>query len=306
MDEVMLTCSSSDERGAQKVRTQMDTLPDLRNQILQLLETRLSETSIMMLQEKLRLMQRCSYYLEILREDLLPTADQTQQVHLSDQMLWSLIDQQRLQSAMTLGNTQVKLLLTLLGMLYHEIIRGCQELETFILKYDQGLVDSNMAASMQKKLQQTHQYVKDFESRMTRNLGPLDLQNQLILNTGNFPIPQLTVSLTVKMPVIFDRLKSCVKSNTVHLCWDVAGQQEPDEQFEIHIKSLHPTTTEHAEFTKSICQSYNIQVKDLQPDRYYQFSVKRVDAVNLVYGQWIDTITLKTLYISELEQSAPF
>ncbi|XP_044069131.1 fibronectin type III domain-containing protein 11-like [Siniperca chuatsi] len=296
MDEVKLARTKSVECGAQEVKTQMD----LFNQILQLLDTKLNDNSIMVFQEELRLMQRSSYYLEIQRDDLLPTADQQQHtLHLTDSTVWSLIDQQRLQRAMTLANTQVRLLLALLGMLYQGIIRGCRELEAFINRYDQGLVDSDTAASMQQMLQQTHQYMNDFESRMTRNLGPLDLQNQLIPNTGNLPIPQLSASLAIKMPVIFDRFKSCTTSNTVHLCWEVAGQQskEPNQQFEIHVKSLHPTIAEHDQFTKSTCQSYNIQVNNLIPDRYYQFSVKRVDAVNLVYALWIDTIILKTLDI---------
>lgn len=88
-------------------------------------------------------MQRSSYYLEIKRDDLLPTADQQQHtLHLSDSTVWSLIDQRRLRCAMTLANTQVKLLLALLGMLYQGIITGCQELEALMNKYDQGLLDT--------------------------------------------------------------------------------------------------------------------------------------------------------------------
>ncbi|XP_045931176.1 uncharacterized protein LOC123986817 [Micropterus dolomieu] len=302
MDEVKLAYISSDECEAQEVRTQMDSLPDLRNQILQLLVTRLNDNSIMVLQEKLQLMQRSSYYLEIKRDDLLPTADQQQHtLHLSESTVWSLIDQRRLRCAMTLANTQVKLLLALLGMLYQGIITGCQELEALMNKYDQGLVDSDMAASTQQKLKQIHQYVNDFESRMSQNLGLLDLQNQLILNTGTLPVPQLSALLAIKMPVIFNRFKSCATSHTVHLFWEVAGLQSkgPNQQFVIQVKSLHPTIGEHGQFTKSTSQSFNIEVNDLTPDRYYQFSVKRVEAVNLVYGLWIDTIILKTLAISQ-------
>lgn len=254
-------------------------------------------------------MQRSSYYLEIHREDLLPMTNQQQPtLHLSDSMVWSLIDQRRLQQAMTLANTQVKLLLALLGMLYQEITRGCQELEAFVNKYNQGLVDSGMAALAQQQLQKTYQYVNDFESRMTRNLGPLDLQNHLIPNTGSFPIPQLSAMLGIKLPVIFDRFKSCATSNAVHLCWEVTGEQskEPNQPFEIHVKSLHPTIAEHGQFTTSACQSYDIQVNNLIPDRYYQFSVKRVDAVNLVYGLWMDAIILKTLSMSKQEQNVLF
>ncbi|XP_067444566.1 fibronectin type III domain-containing protein 11-like isoform X3 [Thunnus thynnus] len=204
----------------------------------------------------------------------------------------------KLRRAMTLANTQVKLLLTLLGMLYEEIISGCRELEVFIIKYDQGLVDSDMAASTQEKLQRTHQYLNDFESRLTRNLGPLDLQNQLILNTGQYPMPQLSASLAIKMPVMFDRCESRVTSNAAHLCWGVASQQskEPCQEFEIHMKSLHPTADQD-QFIKSTCQSYSIHFNNLTPDRYYQFSVKRVDTVNLVYGLWTDTIILKTVSV---------
>lgn len=246
-------------------------------------------------------MQRSSYYLEIQRNDLLSTADQQQQtLNSSESTVLSLIDQRRLGCAMTLANTQVKLLLTLLGMLYKEIISGCRELEVFMIKCDQGSVDSDIAASMQEKLQQVHQYLNDFESRMTRNLGPLDLQNQLILNTGHYPVPQLSASLVIKMPVIFDRCASRVTSNTAHLCWEVTNQQskEPCQEFEIHIKSLHPTV-DQGQFIKSTCQSYSIQFNNLTPDRYYQFSVKRVDAVNLVYGLWTDTIILKTVSVSK-------
>ncbi|XP_067444564.1 fibronectin type III domain-containing protein 11-like isoform X1 [Thunnus thynnus] len=299
MDEVKLACTSSNECGAQEASSQKDTLLDLHNQIAHLFCTRLSENSIMVIQEKLQLMQRSSYYLEIQHDDSLPTADQQQQtLNLSDSTVLSLIDQRKLRRAMTLANTQVKLLLTLLGMLYEEIISGCRELEVFIIKYDQGLVDSDMAASTQEKLQRTHQYLNDFESRLTRNLGPLDLQNQLILNTGQYPMPQLSASLAIKMPVMFDRCESRVTSNAAHLCWGVASQQskEPCQEFEIHMKSLHPTADQD-QFIKSTCQSYSIHFNNLTPDRYYQFSVKRVDTVNLVYGLWTDTIILKTVSV---------
>lgn len=252
------------------------------------------------MQEELQLMHRSSYYLEIQRNDLVPTADQ-HTLHLSDSTVWSLIDQQRLQRAMNLAKTHVRLLLTVLGLIYEEFTRGCRELEAFIINYKQGLVDCDTEASVQQKLQQTHQHLNDFVTRMTRNLGPLELQNQLIPNTGNFPIPQLRVTLAVKMPVVFDRFESCAKSNSVYLSWEVAGEQskEPNEQFEIQVKNLHPTTDDQDQFYTSTCQLYNTQVNNLISDRYYQFSVKRVNAVNLVYGLWTDTIILKTLDISK-------
>lgn len=98
--------------------------------------------------------------------------------------------------------TQLKLILTLLNMLYDEIIKGRQELEDFATKFDQGLVESDKAASVQRKLQHTRQYLSDFESRLTRNLGPVHLQNQLIPKPDNLTIPQLSASLVIQMSQI--------------------------------------------------------------------------------------------------------
>lgn len=252
------------------------------------------------MQQELQLMNRSSYYLEIQRNDLVPTADQ-HILHLSDSTVWSLIDQQRLRCAMNLAKTHVRLLLTVLGLIYEEIVRGSRELENFIIIYKQGLVDCDTEATVRQKLQQTHQHLNDFVTRISRNLGPLELQNQLIPNTGNIPIPQLRVTLTVKMPVVFDRFESCASSNSVYLSWEVAGEQskEPNEQFEIQVKNLHPIADDQELFNKSTCQLYYTQVDNLISDRFYQFSVKRVDAVNLVYGLWTDTIVLKTLDVSK-------
>lgn len=78
----------------------------------------------------------------------------------------------------------MKLLLTLQALLYEEIIRGCRELEAFIVRYNQGLADGDTAALVQQRLLQTHQDLNDFESRLTQNLGPLHLPNPLLPNTG--------------------------------------------------------------------------------------------------------------------------
>lgn len=53
-----------------------------------------------------------------------------------------------------------------------------------------------------------------------------------------------------------------------------------------------------SQFSNVIGKLQNIQVSNLIPDRYYQFSIKRVDVVNLVYGRWVDTLTMKILKVS--------
>ncbi|XP_034056023.1 uncharacterized protein LOC117535607 [Gymnodraco acuticeps] len=278
--------------AAQEIRT----LPDLCNQILHLRSTIPSDSSVMVMHRKLRLLQRSSFYLEI-RLDEVPAAEGQQPL---DTAVSSLTDERRLQRAMALSRTQVTLLLTVMGQLYQVITRSCRELEAFIMKYKQGLVDSDMAASMQQKIQQTRQHVHDVDTRLTRNCGPLNLQNQLASNTGNLHTLQLSALVSFKMPVIFDRVKSSVLSNGVHLFWEVAcvSSKELYQMFEIHIESCHPTTADNAKLIYA-CQSYDLQLSLLEPDRNYKFSVIRVNAVNLLYGLWMDSIILKTLDISK-------
>uniref|UniRef100_A0A8C2YY76 Fibronectin type-III domain-containing protein n=1 Tax=Cyclopterus lumpus TaxID=8103 RepID=A0A8C2YY76_CYCLU len=245
-------------------------------------------------QEELRLMQRSSFYLEIRRHNLSPPADEPQDpLQLSDSIVWTLIDKQRLQSAKALAKTRVTFLLTLQELLYEELIEACRELKAF---NDQGLADGDTAAHVQQRLLQTHQDLNDFESRMTRNAATLHLRNQLIPNKVHSSRIILRASLIIKLPVMFNRLKSCVTSNIVHLHWEVADMQSEDlnQEFKIHVKSLHPTSAEKEEVSQSVCKSYDVQVKNLKPNRYYEFSVRRVDIITLVSRQWTDTIILAT------------
>lgn len=250
--------------------------------------------------EELQLMHQSSYYLNIQRRDLVRNAEQ-QTLHLSDSMVWLLLDQQRLQGAMSMAQTHVRLLLAVLRLIYEENVGPHQELLGFVVNYQRGLVDRNTAASVQQKLQQSHQLLNDFVARLTCNLGPLQLQNRLMPNRGNIFIPQLRVMLTVQKPVVFNRLETCAAPSSVYLSWEVArvqSKQLEGAQFTIHVRNLHPTSNNQDQHYNFTCQLYHTQVNNLIPDRFYQFSVKRVDAVNLVYGPWSDTIILKTLDIS--------
>ncbi|KAK5871886.1 hypothetical protein PBY51_012626 [Eleginops maclovinus] len=281
--------------ATQEIRTQ--TVQDLYNQILHLRSTALSDNSIMVRQRKLRLLQRSSFYLEI-RVDEMPAAAEGEQP--LDNAVSSLTDERRLQRAMALGRTQVKLLLTVMGQLYEVITRSCRELEAFIVKYKQGLVDSDMVASVQQKTQQALQHVHDFDTRLTRNCGPLNLQNQLAASTANLQTLKLSALLSFKAPVTFDQVKSRVTSNSVHLFWEVehSSSKELNQMFEIHIENCHPTLADEAKLIYA-CKSYELLIDVLEPDRNYKFSVRRVHASNLLYGLWMDSINLKTLDISK-------
>ncbi|XP_060897699.1 fibronectin type III domain-containing protein 11-like [Labrus mixtus] len=291
MDEVNMDCS--DRSGDQRDPHQVDQdLVELRDHILQLLNSKLNCQCI---RTKLVLMQNCSYYLEIQHENV-PQMEEEVRL-LSDGALCSLINQQRLTRALIFANTHVKLLLSLLESLFQHILRGCRELCAFMEMYDQNLLDRGAADSAQQTLQQTLQYADRFEDRMVRNLGQLKLQDRLIPNTGSLLIPKLTI----KLPVTIDRSDLYASVSSVHLSWTIPGEEvkDPEQQFEVEVKCLHPTTSDTDQISISKCQAYNTQVTNLIPDRYYMFSVMRENSVNLVYGLWKDLVILKTLAVSQ-------
>ncbi|TKS71176.1 Fibronectin type III domain-containing protein 11 [Collichthys lucidus] len=266
--------------SAQEVIPTIHELPDIRNEVLQLYNTRL-KNSIKEGEEKLQLMQRSSFHLGIHQE---PT------LQFADSIMWGWVHHQNLIRVMKDATDIVKLLLNFLETTFEDIIEGHQELEAFIITYKDCVVDSDMAASMQQTLQRTFEYLNDFETRITCKHVPLKLRLHLQPEYV-YQIPKLFTSLIIKGPVIIDRSALCVTSNTVHLHWEVAGQQSevPNEEFNICVKNLDTD-----ELRQSTCQSYNIQIEDLLPDTQYWFYVKRADDTGFLYGQWTDNIVLQT------------
>ncbi|XP_071758898.1 fibronectin type III domain-containing protein 11-like [Centroberyx gerrardi] len=274
---------------------------NLRAQMLQLLSTRLSNYSIKVIQNQLDLMRKSSFYLEIQHHDLPPPADR-QQVQqplcMSNETLLALIDHRRLNRMLKCASDHVKLRITLLDELYIQIIKDCEELGAFINQRDPGLVDGNTQRAMQDKLLQVHEALNEFDNRLKP--GPLYMKHKLIPHTGNIPPPEISLSLAIKKPVMFDRFKSYTTSSSAELHWAIASQEPQGEatEFEIHFKILRPTTADQGEFGTVTCSSYSTQIANLIPGRSYQFSVKRVDDYTLVYAMWIETMILDTKAVS--------
>lgn len=212
--------------------------------------------------------------------------------YMSNDMLLALIDPWKLQRMKKLANSLVKLQLMLLHELYNQIATGREELEAVINQYVPASADSSYQQALQEKIQQIPQTLKVFHGMLSP--GQLRMKHQLIPNAKNLGPPQISLSIAVKMPVVFDSCKSCITSNGVELHWVIVDQvpQESKQQFEIYFKFLHLTAEEEGHFEKVSSSCYTLQLHNLIPDRGYQFSVKRVDASNLVYSQWIDTMDL--------------
>ncbi|KAL7843084.1 hypothetical protein AOLI_G00245960 [Acnodon oligacanthus] len=85
--------------------------------------------------------------------------------------------------------------------------------------------------------------------------------------------------------------------DSVVLHWDIIEQEQPEpgEQFMICYKLFHPTTEAEGNLVAKItCGSYCLRIDNLMPDRFYEFTVKRVDSYLSVYSLWTDSIILKT------------
>lgn len=254
-------------------------LCELRMKTLHLFNTNLSEHSIKEMSDSLQKLNQSCFYLE-----------------MAAGPLWALVDQQRLHGAANVARTQVELLLALLDMLLEEIICTRQELQAFLVCCEQGTVDAHLVKTTQHTLSRIYDYIKDFHTRPAVSLGPLELDNHLIPNHGNTPMPQIMVSVCPKPPVMFDRAQSYVKATTVVLVWGFSDEkdQEPNPQFEIIVKALHPSVAEHGEYSTYLTQAYCCTLEHLTADCTYQFSVKRPDVYTLVYTRWMDTITFTT------------
>ncbi|XP_030634096.1 fibronectin type III domain-containing protein 11-like [Chanos chanos] len=239
---------------------------------------------------KLEGLKKCSFYIEVIREDL----SHHDQSHLSNSTLLHLIDPWRFQRMKKVGNSQVKIQLSLLEDLYEEMCRGRQELEVL---FEQCNMVSyiNQEALLLEKIGVLMQLVANFDKVMVP--GGLHIKHRLISDLGNSKAPQIRLAFIIKMHVVFDRSQSVAFPDSVILHWCIAGQEqhEPGEQFEVSYKLLQPENSyEGSQMGTLMCATYCMQINNLMPDKCYEFTVKRVDSCSLVYGAWNDSISLRT------------
>lgn len=202
------------------------------------------------------------------------------------------MDQQHLQRVLKVARSQVSLILDLLGMLLEEIVLNRQDLQVFLQQTEQGQAETQLLSATVSSVRKTHEYLKDLDSRPTCYLSPLKLDTKLIPYTG----PQPPAMISYKVPVVFDRLKTHVRSSSVYLVWGSASgvTEDPNQLYEVQSMILHPTVGEQDMYDKRVIHGLSCTLENLTPDRFYQFSVKRLHSTNLVYKEFMDTIILKT------------
>ncbi|RVE72871.1 hypothetical protein OJAV_G00043260 [Oryzias javanicus] len=281
----LTSINSNDCCREEDVVADMNSLPDLKSRIQELLHSTLDNSSITVMQERLLLKQRSAYHFVIQSEEPRFT---------SIKVIGNFLGPNRLQNVKDWMKTQIELLLASLEMLYQEITISRQNLEDFVAKCEQVEVDTDEVASAEQQLQQIQQHVKDFEAKMASSLQPLTLNSLFLLNMRPLCVSPVLMSMLTHAPVMFNKEKTLLTHNSTCLFWYIAGEQpeEPGCVFRVEVKWVDP---EEKLLREAICFSYVYKVQNLKPDTCYKFTVRRMVNNTSVYEAWIDTLHLKTL-----------
>lgn len=297
MDNTHVSASST--RSCDSERTRDDwcsSQPDtnkaphcIKSNIVDLLSTRLSPDQLQSNYNNLELLKKSSFYIMVVWQDVLQPANQH---YMSNS---TFTDISMFPHVKEISNQHVKIQLAMLEMLYAELSRGREELEDILAQ--KGNVSVMLAeAAMKKKILRLHQVAEDFDAAMISRKRHVN--HSLIPDLESKCLSKFQLVLEAEKPVMFNREQSQAFCDSVVLYWHIAeqGQHKPEEVFEVHYKLVNPTNEiETREFGSLASSGYVIKLTNLRPDRSYEFSVKRLDSDNLVYGVWNDTIVLTTI-----------
>ncbi|KAL6464758.1 hypothetical protein MHYP_G00270750 [Metynnis hypsauchen] len=263
----------------------------IQDHIRHILTKRLTHALIQTYNKKLELLRMCSFYIKVIQVD----HSQHDHNHASSSTVMSPIDFWRFQRMKKIGNSQVKIQLALLEELLNSLSRGHEELQAILDQkgLNEGTIEEG---AIKEKISKLLQEAAEFKDVLVPSR--LHLKHHLISEVSSTRVPEIQLALSVKMPVRFDKAKCAAFSDSAVLHWDIIEQEqhEPEVQFKICYKLFHPTTEAEGNLMAKItCASYCLKIDNLMPDRFYEFTVKRMDSFLLVYSLWIDAITLKTV-----------
>ncbi|KAM9527406.1 fibronectin type III domain-containing protein 11 [Guaruba guarouba] len=269
-----------------------------RSLIQQFLHSSLSLRYLQKQQDKVHLLQRCSFYLDI-EPKYVNVRDQNHVLHRTE--ILQLIDRERLQRMRKVGKTQTQIQLLLLTELLEQLQQGWEELNfyvevcdmvTFFSQWDAirqklskltGFMETLLSLEFPGKICAKHSLVSHADLRGTRR-------------------PSIRLSLYTKMPVVFDRSESFALKNWARLKWFTENQESHLEQCELSFKLLTFGLEVGLGRTYQVSSNSCI-VPDLKPGRSYEFTIRRSPEQTLVFDEWRDTIILTTRTAEDLQSS---
>ncbi|XP_004716121.1 fibronectin type III domain-containing protein 11 [Echinops telfairi] len=238
---------------------------------------------------RVELLQKCSYYLEVLPKHL-ALGDQNP-LALPNTML-QFVDPWKFQRMKRVGTAQTKIQLLLLGDLLEQLDRGRAQLDTLLESPDPRPFLAGWG-HVERRLSELAAVMDNFLAMMVP--GRLHIKHRLVTDIGATKVPHIRLMLSTKMPVMFDRKESIAHQDWVSLRWFVTVQPAAPEQFELRFKLLEPRTQQECTQCGLIpVAACAFDVHNLLPNRAYKFTIKRAESYMLVYEPWRDSLTLHT------------
>ncbi|NXG39446.1 FND11 protein, partial [Dromaius novaehollandiae] len=259
-----------------------------RSIVLVFLRTNLSCHLLRCHQKRIELLKKSSFYIEVLPKHL-ALGDQN---HLMlPTTAFQLIDPWRFQRMKKVGTTQTKIQLLLLTDLLEQLERGREELVYYLETCDMVTFLSRWDL-IKQRLSNLSELMGDFLATLVP--GKLYIKHRLVPDVSASKVPNISLVLSTKMPVVFDRKESVAHKDWATLKWFSTSQRSQHEQYELCFRLVEHGTQERSHCGLLTVTSNMCEIQNLLPDRAYEFTVRRAETHSLVYEQWHDSITLKT------------
>ncbi|XP_071616274.1 fibronectin type III domain-containing protein 11 isoform X2 [Heliangelus exortis] len=261
-----------------------------KNIVLQLLHSTLSLQQLQQQQNKVELMKKCYFYLEI-EPTHVNLVDEHDVMHHTD--ILQLIDPFHFQNLKKVGKKQTEILLTLLTELLEQVVRGREELSCYLETNNARTFLSQWHLIEQKLLKLSHY----METLISLELPEkLYVKHRLVSHAdlGGLSLPNIRLSLCTKMPLIFDRKESFACTDCAKLKWSTPTPESQHEKYELCFQLVTESQSESGYGRSQVVTSNSCIVQNLQPGRTYEFTIRRSVTETFVLEKWHDSIILKT------------
>ncbi|XP_063819562.1 fibronectin type III domain-containing protein 11 isoform X2 [Pseudophryne corroboree] len=279
---------TSVDLGAEEQKDEGLTIAlERKETVLKFLKKDLNKPLLKTYHLQVKILAKCSFYLEILPR-YLPLGDQ----NLIPMTMSPLVDPCKFRRMKKIGTFQTKIQILLLEEFLEQLQKGRVKLKEIVQSYS--------ISSFLTKWNYISQCLSNITGLLDNFLsmlvpGPLYMKHHLILDVGGIAIPKLQLVLTTKPPVVFDRLECKAHENWISLKWYTHGQETQTEKYDLFFQICQVQTTQHSVQESIVSISTNhLVIRHLLQDQIYEFSIRRAETSNLVYEAWHDVITLKT------------
>ncbi|KFO93890.1 Uncharacterized protein C20orf195, partial [Buceros rhinoceros silvestris] len=261
--------------------------------VLQFLHRYLSPQHLQQYQHHIELLKKSCFYLDVEPKHVMVTLLNGVVRHTD---IFQLINPYQFLRMKNLGKTQTEVQLSLLTALLEQLERGREELSSYVKTYDMVTFLSRWDLIVQRMVKLSKSMEKLIFLQMP---GKLYVKHRLVfpleVELGSMVLPNISLSLYTKTPPIFDRKESVAFNDWAELKWFTKSEEPCDELYELHVELVTAEGAMETGYGRvQTVPSKSCVVKHLQPNRVYEFRIKRAVTHTLVCQRWHDSIILET------------